>query len=207
MAQFIWQMDGKGYSHDPCPVLMHKPSGYYFLFCTPEGGRDSWQFKCTPGISDPAESNLYGEGWPRILQRFGRWCTDLKRELEEPDLWGSVNSFDLNSFKIEEDSNTPFTYSEVVELKGKVQLVVDFVHGECERNGALAAKQDKILASLARLQAHAESGIGRIDWINLLIGALISIVIAGAFAPERTREFLDFIKATFGTALRLVISG
>ena len=165
-TEFEWIMDKKGYSSDPGPVLEHQRSGYYFLFCTPESGNDSWQYKCAPGMGNPADSDLYEEGWPRILQRVHRWCADLKQELAEPDLWGAVRPFDLDTFRIDADRNDAFTFAEVVEIKDKLKALVGFVENESTTNNQLANSQAQILASIERLEVHAESGLGRLDWEN-----------------------------------------
>ena len=206
-SEFSWKMDGMGYSSDPCPVLIHRLSNHYFLFVTPRRGDDHWQFKCSPGMNQPSDADLYREGWPRIIHRFTRWCQDLKKELEADDLWATVRQSDLPNMEMANMGNASFTYNEVEMISQKVSHLITYIKEEASRNSNLQKKQDVIISSLVRLEQHAKAGVGRIDWTNQLVGIVFNVIIAASLSPERAGEFLLYIKGLFSAGINILISG
>lgn len=204
-VEFEWAHDGDAVPHNDSPSLEHKNSNYYFMFYIPTGNYH-WQYECSPGQSKPIDKEIVTLGWEQVLDQFRLWCSNLRDELEAPDLWGSVRTFDLESIRVSPDSNDPFTYAEAEMVQDKIRQLVEFVKEESINNRTLEENQVSILASLERLEAQAKSGTGRIDWSNQLVGIIMNIIIAASFAPERTAQFLEFIHGLFHSGLNLLIN-
>ena len=194
-----WQATDFGWQDVPGPSsrkqvskLIHKASGYFFLFDNAIGGFYS---KWSPGNETlVAEGNA--SGWPNQMHYFGLWLSYLRREIESPDLWAAISSEGrvLESAASADTSNIPFTAEEKAYiLKGLLEVKEYLLN---------AHRLDPELVE-SRLSYLVESSerVGRKDWLNLLISVLVGIVISAALPPEVTRELFRFV----GTVLSQII--
>lgn len=203
-AHFEWIRDGKGYSSSPCPVLQHISGLYYFLFIAPDRIDKSWHYKCSPGRQTPVESDLV-RGWEDISTRVIIWAEDLRLELEEPDLWASVSRVSLEDMRPFSDENSAFSQEEVSAIGSRLSQLRRYLIDESHSTPDLRERLDSILGAIDRLEAQARAGVGRVDWLNHLVGLSINIIVAGSFAPEKATEFLGFVRSLFSNGLRILL--
>lgn len=197
-VQFTWIWDGKDYSSSPYPVLQHEPSGYYFMFLTPDSSQDYWQFKCYPGRKHAADTDLYSEGWTRIFERVRMWAQDLKVEIDASDLWASAVRLDLSTLAYSvEDGTKPFTYAEVEVIRTGLAGLLKRSREIAKVVPEVNVKLEFIEGCITRLEQSAQETAPRVDWINQLVGLVLAIAVAAAFSPDKAREFFDFVKSLF----------
>lgn len=152
----------------------------------------------------PAENNLVssirikGNRWTAVLSNFRFWLDYLLREIEQPDKWNDLlESSKQVHWHIEEEQNTRFTSQEVLDIESSVKQI----KSKMESLGLLPEQLQLIEARLDYLCDKAKS-FNRIDWKNILVGTLISLVVELAL-PQETAKTLWHI---FGDAFKHVIS-
>jgi hypothetical protein len=108
-TDFDWQ-DATGHaSMTRVSRLVHKGSGYYFMFDNLGGFNSKWE----SGQQTRVDS-WYWDEWLSQLDCFRSWLSDLKRETESQDLWGAISKEAqiLESAASSDTSNAPFTLEE-----------------------------------------------------------------------------------------------
>ncbi|PYS35190.1 MAG: hypothetical protein DMF75_04395 [Acidobacteria bacterium] len=192
-SEFEWQETQGPGSGTQVFQLVHKASGFYFVFDNVGGNFYSkWS---------PAEQTLEQiqglANWPTQLVHFNNWLLYLRRETESPDLWRAISKEAqvLESAASADTSNAPFTAEEKAYIVQGINEIKQYL--------LTAHKLDPELVE-SRLKYLIESSerVGRKDWINLLISVLVGIVISAALPPEATRELFRFV----GTVLRQIIN-
>ena len=190
-TDFEWQEIRGDNSGQPVSQLIHRASGYYFVFDNVGGFRSKW----SPGEQTP-EQTENAMSWQVQLELLAHWLTYLRREIQSPDLWGAISKEAqiLESAASSDTSNAPFTAEEKTYIVQGINEIKQYL--------LTAHKLDPELVE-SRLNYLVESSerVGRKDWINLLISVLIGIVINAALPPEATRELFRFV----GTVLRQII--
>jgi hypothetical protein len=91
-------------------VLIHRPSGYYYLF----DFRDGKHFaEYSPGPDSPVRRENPG-GWGSQISYVRQWLDHLKREVEAPDLWAALSQEKaLVGAAAGQVGNDPFTPEQV----------------------------------------------------------------------------------------------
>lgn len=163
-------------------VLVHTPTNYYFRFDFQEGRH--W-CEYSPGTSQPVFATYPGS-WSVVTPHVDSWLTNLKREVESPDLWKAVaQERALTTAAAKEgESNAPFTTDErrlvsVGLLEIKQYLLVVYPSSQQERAA--------IETRLAYLEQASER-LGKKDWLNLAVGVLANIVVTLAMDADKARE-------------------
>jgi hypothetical protein len=177
------------------PALVHPASGYYFVFRQhPEPSSNYW-VEFSPANDAPIGS--YGTGsWDSVLvPKFQEWLTNLRRELDTPDLWRELRSQRALVAGDNTDAlNTPFTSEEQAQIREQLEELKVLVHEgfdvTTEQFGVFSARLDYLEGALPRQ--------GRIDWRNNLIGALISLVLERVVPPGIFNAAFGFLVRTIG---------
>ena len=86
-TDFDWQDTEGPMSNMRVSRLVHKPSGYYFVFDNFSGFHSKW----APGWQTRVDSE-YSDEWEYQLTLFKSWLDYLKRETNSPDLWGAIST-------------------------------------------------------------------------------------------------------------------
>jgi hypothetical protein len=172
--------------------LVHKASGYYFIFDNVVQFCSKWE----PGQQTLVDSRYWGD-WESQRDCCRSWLSYVRRETESPDLWGAISKEAqlLESAASAGTSNAPFTTEEKAYIVQGINEIKQYL--------LTAHKLDPELVE-SRLNYLVESSerVGRKDWINLLISVLVGIVINAALPPEATRELFRFV----GTVLRQIVN-
>ncbi|HMH44820.1 MAG TPA: hypothetical protein VK557_15120 [Pyrinomonadaceae bacterium] len=192
-SDFEWQTV-KGYvTTYQVSELVHRSSGYYFMF---DNAGDRFFSKWSPG-KETLSQTLEAGSWLAQCKLVAAWLSYLKRETHSPDLWEQISTEArvLESAASSDSTNDSFTADEKAYIVQGIQEIKQFL--------LTAHKVDPELVE-ARLNYLIESSerVGRKDWINLLISVLVGIVINAALPPETTRELFRFV----GTVLRQIIN-
>jgi hypothetical protein len=189
-------------SHILGDSLELRNSSYYFTFIVDEG---TFHGECCPGDTDlrqhvsfrpqflmPNETYLTGKPWQEFLRiHFRPWLVRVKAEIETPDLWGTVGQATalVTGDAPADGQNTLFTAAEQEALQNGLDEVENYI---LAINTLDDGTQEHVRAQLGYLK-EATSRAPRFDFRNILIGVLVNIVIAAAFAPERARELFRFV--------------
>src|SRR5437588_12703650 len=86
-TDFDWQDTEGPMSNMRVSRLVHKPSGYYFVFDNFSGFHSKW----APGWQTRVDSE-YSDEWEYQLTLFKSWLDYLKRKTNSPDLWGAIST-------------------------------------------------------------------------------------------------------------------
>jgi hypothetical protein len=174
------------------PALIHRPTGFYFAF-----GRSAQhlQAEFSPGAT-ALVATFTGSDWNGVFATsLLDWLRYLRREIEAPDLWGELGrEAQLVAGDVSEEANTPFSAEEQVEIRRQLQEVKQLLRG----NAALGPAQLEALDARIDYLAHAVSRLGRIDWREAFVGAMLGLVLQAVVPPEAVREVLLFVARTLG---------
>jgi hypothetical protein len=146
--------------------LIHKPSGYAALF-----GENFLSY--SPGEQRPqqTENKL---NWVGKREAVHHWLMYLKREIDAPDLWASLaQGRELLGAEPVGAVNTPFTADEQVQIKKTIEEIRVYITSTYSLASEPLAKVNRKLDYLI----DASTRIGRIDWKNIFVGALLSLAL------------------------------
>jgi hypothetical protein len=167
--EFEWEEDAKdedGYVITHFNRLVHKPSGYAAEF-----GERSLAY--SPGSEKPTELEINLD-WIGKLSAVRLWLYNLKREIEAPDLWAALSQEqEILNLEPSEAVNTPFTLDEQLQIKTAIEEIRIYITSTYSLEGDSLTKINRKLDYLI----DASTRLGRIDWKNLFVGALISLAL------------------------------
>src|SRR4051794_5220723 len=178
-----------GFTQDnprPAAVLTHRPSGFYFAFARhPE--RSGYWVEFSPG-SDQVIGGYGTGGWDTlVVPQFPEWLSRLQRELEAPDYWKELAAErELVSADPSVGTNAPFTPEEQVQVRRQLEEVKALVRA----SAALTAGQVALVEARLDYLAEGATRLGRVDWREAVVGALLGLVIQAAVPPEPVRDVL-----------------
>jgi hypothetical protein len=135
-------------------------------------------------VGDGLDSPYDPSSWQHLMTRFSRWISEVKDDLDTPDLWAELQREAdlLRGASTEARDNAPFTQQEQEEIERRLRELESQVAQTCtlpERDVEnLHAKIDYLVEAAGR--------VGRIDWRNLFIGGIASYLITG-IPPEPAR--------------------
>jgi hypothetical protein len=199
-ASFVWsEVPSSIRPETTVSKLEHRDSGFYFLF---DHGRDSAYgshfLECHPGEELPIYRE-YSGGWDTLKQSFITWLRSVKREMETPDLWSRLANEPalfavVSNMPLGNELLTSAEQSKIADAVGEIRayLKEKEVLDE-QRWNVVDNKLDSIIDASQRL--------GRKDWVLLTLGAVVSIFVSGAFAPEQAAIYFQYAMNVFRAAL------
>ncbi len=164
-----------------CSVLSHKPTGYFCKF----GGL---RVEFSPGPDKRVEADEHRDVWNIKRNVAQLWLEELSKEVEAPDMWAALAhekilpalaaspAIDNRHFTAQDER---FIAAKLEEIKGYLMEARQFDHVE-----ATTVEQE------FEYLKQASKKFGRKDWLNLLLGGLVSLAITLALDPEKTRGLL-----------------
>lgn len=178
---FDWELEGT-------PTLRHTPSGDYFFTFEPElFTRHKAHY--SPGAVTADEYRQVGS-WEGQLSLVEKWLTNLKREIQAPDLWSFLSDQTALVQAASTDSpNTPFSTAEIEKISDglrELQAYIENTHHLDEQKHAFLESRLVYLEDAAHRQ-------GRKDWLHTAIGVLFTVVMGLAMAPDQAKEVFRFI--------------
>jgi hypothetical protein len=173
--------------------LKHKWSTSYFIF-----GRDATRYVTRYVVGDGPDwpSDVYS--WEALVTRISAWLKEVRVDLDTPDLWAELRREAdlLGGASRDANENTPFTLEEQKDIERRLREVERHVR----RTYSLPEPQMEILSAKIDYLVDAAGRLGRIDWRNALIGAIVGYILFAALPPESARSMF----LTFMTLLRAV---
>jgi hypothetical protein len=197
-SQFHWEDRQSRYANrGTVSTLVHAPTSYYFKFDYSDKGKHFAEF--SPGPELPVEEQYPGN-WANQRGYVVQWVQALKRELEEPDLWGSVLGETALIGRVEataDQEDAGLSAEEQARIAASLTEIREYIFTSFQ----LSEEQQQIVSSrLAYLEA-ASSRVGRKDWIILATGTLMNIAVSAALNPSAAREVFRFTGQALGWLL------
>jgi hypothetical protein len=211
-SDFHWgATDGafSGWPETDVPCLFHTATGFFCAFALAPIDRavqyatgvrtGDHVIVVGPGRESPREQHSY-LSWDNAVLYIRQWLEHLRREIDAPDLWSLPDvGQSLTALAGSSQPNDPFAPGEVARIQ---QSLAD-ARAEIEALGDVTHEQlEQVVGHLEHL-AQASERFGRKDWVNLLLGATVSLVVQTAMPP-------DVAKAVFqalGRALGWLVAG
>lgn len=128
-------------------------------------------------------------------EMLGTWLTDVEKYLQTPDLWSEL----LQDPGVEDlidkpDNNSQFDASEQAEI---ATWAAELKQSAAEQY-ALDGKQMKALEEKLDYLVDASSRLGRVDWLNASVGAVVGIVMNEVIASSVAQQILQGLVASVG---------
>jgi hypothetical protein len=125
--------------------------------------------------------------WQTTIPRISSWLEWVKFDLETPDLWAELRQeADLLGAISHDNENTPFTPSEQKEISKRLRELAEKVR----HTHSLSEAQMQALNTKLDYLVKAAGRLGRIDWRNALVGAILGLVFTVALPPESARDII-----------------
>jgi len=167
------------------PILFRHPSsGAHFVF----GGVPG--FYATSFVAgDYTRSETRSFSWQALMQRVRTWLSYVKLDIETPDLWDQLRREAelLGRATDEALENTHFAPDERDEIVSQLNEFREYA----TKTFALSEEHLKDLNSKVDYLIEATSRLGRKDWLNACIGALMGLIVVAALPPDVAHHCLQ----------------
>ena len=176
--------------------LNYRGSALFFLFDRRRGGH-SGGFLATfsPGKERLIETYI-NSNWDGQRGSFKQWLQNLRREIEQPDLWAEVAKYQLPpGVRVgPQATNEPFSADEAEQLSSTLREIHNLIVAQGEKT----EEQIKTINERLEYLTDAVKRLGKRDWINTCIGVLVQTATQFALAPEQAAEMWERIKCALG---------
>ncbi|MDO9067052.1 MAG: hypothetical protein Q7W05_01185 [Deltaproteobacteria bacterium] len=175
--------------------ISFKDTNYYFTIY--ENG-----VYYTPDI-ERMVANIATSNWNSKKDYFHLWLKNLRYENDIPDKWQEfIESIGNIELKLYSKENTPFTYEQVVEIE---QSIVNIKNNLLTIE--LPPEQLNIINTKLDYLSERAKNIGKIDWSNILLGIMFTIMYDFAKSPEMLHQIIQFFKMAFVKILLIGFRG
>jgi hypothetical protein len=202
-SEFSW---GEVTSSDfrTSPALLYGSTDFQFIIddMTHSYGERGFSVRCTPGQEYTSDYCELGS-WVGVVKSFAEWLANVRRETEVPDLWeGLTNERQIIQDADEQPSNNlPFTDEEL----SRVQKALDDVKTYILKTHELSETQTKRIEARFDYLEEKAASFGRKDWLNLVIGVLLTIGLEQLRNGDSTRDLFLFAGEVFRKCLGTVL--
>jgi len=191
LGRFKWCDVNSPTDHGLVVSRLEYPDRFFFLFNRFSSGKYAATY--SPGRSE-RRTFIVADDWPGQLRNVEAWALNLRRELEEPDLWATISQEKrLAEGASEASGNSPFSLEEQQRLAQDVKEIREFI----ARTFSLNQEQAKFVDDRLNYLTESAERLGRKDWINLALSVLMTIIIGLAMPPDASRELLRFAGEVF----------
>jgi hypothetical protein len=164
----------------------------------------SFDFYCKfgPKTLEYSPGEHYRVASLRVFDRSDRtsgaatWLKYIKRQLEATDYWGIIARNDNLKLLVaspDEVDNRPFTKTEQEYIRKQLEEIKRFMISTGELTGA---RLDTLKARVDYL-TEASTRMGRKDWYMVLMGGMITLVVAAVVSPERIQALFQMVADAF----------
>jgi hypothetical protein len=125
------------------------------------------------------------------------WLQELEQDIATPDLWAEFTQNPGIDSLTEDESqqNTAFDKQEIAQI----EVWGEQVKAEAAEQYGLDDPQTEVVAdTIDYLVGAAKRGIGRVDWLNLAVGALLQPVLSQIYEPGVAQGILRNLVAVVG---------
>ena len=188
LRKFSW-MHAENYSLAATSAsrLVYSGTGYFFQLEIGTFGGWAYRTSFSPGLKELSERANF-LSWGDLLLFFEQWLASLAAEIE-PDLWETLSSEEEITNLSTSNDNSPFQPSERV----KIAEVLGAIRSHILVNSDLHDEQVALLDARLSYMQEASERLGRKDWINLALGASLSIVTGLALDPDTARAAMQLL--------------
>jgi hypothetical protein len=168
--------------------LKHRWSESHFIF-----GGDAGHYIGSYVAGDLPDWPYEVYSWEAVITRVSGWLTDVKLDLDTPDLWAEMQGAAelLGGTSGEANENAPFTPEERKEIELRLREVEQGV----KEAYLLSAEQIQILDAKINYLIEATGRLGRTDWHGVFVSVILGYVLQAALPPESARSmFWTFMK-------------
>jgi hypothetical protein len=182
-----------GNETDDSISLRHTPSGAEL---TIRRGPLTLDLIYTVGDTPPYRAD--SANGPNMAERFRRgterWLAEIEREFGIPDLWSDFMRETRMSALLKGQENTRFAPQEQREIAQALLAIkiqaADFYELSAGQLAALEAKCDYL--------SEAAGRVGRVDWLNIAVGAMAGRFADVLLAPDVVHKVLDSLGIALG---------
>jgi hypothetical protein len=175
-------------SHPEFSFVFDFHGANYFPYCSPWTHTRHANFGSTP--------------WPSILSHVHTWGQLVQAELNTPDPWTALPGLATTTDIAVASNvrNTEFSHRETERLNEGLEQIRSLLLHATRQSTEKAALINEQLNSLL----DASKRMGRKDWVNQAIGALITLSITIALPPEITKQALEILRQTLTGLVHLM---
>jgi hypothetical protein len=148
------------------------------------------------------QASLGAVSWPSCLSFAQTWARLVNAELRTPDPWEALPGL-ATSAEIAvaaNVANTEFSHRETERLASGLDEIRRLLLGAVGDSREQAALIDGQMQSLL----EASKRMGRKDWANLAIGAVVTLALQLALPPETVRQAFEILKQTLTGVVHLI---
>lgn len=171
--------------------ITYKGTSYYFNMHTAIQGLVSIRF--SPG-SDKLREEKHGlRSWSDQSIIFNTWIQLLRKEVSQPDKWANFLKVAQGiTWPESDEENSQFIFQEVEQIRGCAEQAKTSL-------GQLNLSPEQLRAIESKLDYIVERAktLGRIDWKNLMVGTLITLVVSLALSSETAKTVWQAIGEAF----------
>jgi hypothetical protein len=172
-------------------LLKHKRSKSCFVIGG-NAGHYIGRYVVGDGVDWPYEKY----SWEPVMERFSLWVKEVKDDLETPDLWAELqrDARLLGSVSAAASENTPFTSEEQKDIEQRLREVEAHVRDTY----SLTESDFNLLHKKIDYLVDASGRLGRIDWLNIFVGAIVGYILAVGLPPESVHPFMTYLLRAIG---------
>jgi hypothetical protein len=189
-SEFCWSEIEQGHpatGYYVVSVLTHMSTGYSCIF----GAHD---ITISPGWERKVQHFRHEDNFERIEKLCSKWLILVEAEVEAPDLWATIGQERaLSTAASTTLDNRPFTVAE----QGLIAAKLDEIRAYLLQDQQFAAEEAEFVKRQVKYFKESSTRMGRKDWLNLLLGGLVSLAIGLALDPEKARGLLRLAGAVF----------
>jgi len=172
-------------------VVRHPSSGATFTFSGAAG-----KYVSSYVAGDVTGPELTKYSWDGLIERVGLWLSDVKQDIETPDLWADLGRQRelLASASDQTLANTPFAPNEREEITEQLN---EF-RADVKAAFALSEQQSEDLDERVDYLIDATKHLGRKDWLNICIGSMFGYVLTVVLPPDASRHLFEMLAISIG---------
>jgi hypothetical protein len=163
--------------------IKHKSSESCFMI-----GGDPSHYVGRYLVGDGPEWPFDEYSWQPVIPRIRVWLEQVRSDLATPDLWAELQR-ETKLFRAYSDhtiDNTPFTQVEQKEIASTLRELVEYAR----HTYSLSEEQMRVLDAKTDYLIDATGRLGRIDWRNIVAGAIFGWLLAAALPPDSARDIV-----------------
>ena len=189
-VDFVWDIEpseatvvGLGGEPVTVDVLEHRPTEYWFKFDVDATRASLWAI-FIPG-RDGVLRREHAGTWDYVRAYIQEWLLHVREEHDAPDLWAALGQQrELMVGEVAE--NTQFTPQEQAQIAAQLTEAKEYVRAnfwlDPEQQAKVEAQLDYLIDAATRSR--------RIDWRNLLMGALVSQALQAVLPVDVVQQVL-----------------
>jgi hypothetical protein len=142
-----------------------------------------WQVGDHPVVTTLSPSAVKGS----LTVGIDKWLAELKADIDTPDLWAEFDQQPRMSALLEGDDNARFSPAEQDEIAKWLAEA----RKSAQETYALSEEQMRTLETKLEYIGAATKRVGRLDWLNLTVGALMGAAVADVLTPGACQGILQ----------------